>query len=110
MHPPDPATALNFILERWYFAFVVIRSSRGSPTDAELAPITARHAAASETVDWLQESENIRKAILVLVASAGDLRTDGTETTNRAADDLGSMELGSSRLAVVRKTTRTNER
>jgi len=51
VHPPGPATALNFFLGRWYFAPDVIRSSRGSPTDAELAPMTARQAAASEAVD-----------------------------------------------------------
>jgi len=65
VHPPGPAAARIFFLERWYFASGVIRSSRGSPTDAELAPMTARQSAASETVDWSRKTVNIRASELV---------------------------------------------
>jgi len=110
VQPPGPAAAQIFFLERWYFASDVIRSSRGSPTDAELAPMTARQAAASEAVDWLRETVNIRASECVGLLAVGVRHRTPPETTNRAADDLGSMEFCSSRLAVARETPRTNER
>ena len=70
--------------------------------------MTARQAAASEAVDRLRERMNIRANEFVEVGwhpAAGTAKT-----TNRAADDLGSMEFSSSGLAVARETPRTNER
>ena len=65
VRPPGLAAAQIFFFERWYFAPDVIRSSRGSPPSAELAPMTARQAAASEAVDWSREMMNIRASEFV---------------------------------------------
>ena len=64
--------------------------------------MTARQAAASEAVDWLRETVNIRASECVGLLAVGIRHRIPAETTNRAADDLGSMEFCSSRLVVAR--------